>query len=554
MNNRIRGFVVLLRNGAALWRGRRSLRLRLIAFLLLFVIVIMLALAVVLFASGVFSAGLNESRLFVENELAHISVQTETGLGALSVEGVSLAGTLVDLIEKNLSDNGVSLETFRAHPELLEDLMRDCVAPSLAALEKNVASAVFLVLDATVNPGGLNADSSRAGLFIRNMAPNAVSHSKPAIYFMRGPIALAREQNMYVLPQWNMEFSTSSGDFFQTTMEGAKTGHDVTRLYYWNPAEALAGDYEISILLCVPMIASDGTILGVCGFEVNTMLFKIQNSPDTSAFHRVYAMLAPDSGDTLNASRALFAGSYAINTGLEGELRISGWKHGLSAFETSDGARFVGLRRPIRLYPKNAVHGGENWSIALLIPEGDLNAYTASRNSGVTVLLVVLLLFSVIVALLLSHRYLAPLLRAIEQIKNQGSEAYAKTNISEIDDLFAFLTERDAEEDRDAAPGGVTTQEAEPGGATPIGVQGDMAFQEFAQRLQTLSRAERAVFNLYAQGYDAQEIKSLLCLSINTVKTHNKRIYYKLGVNSRKELMTYLHKLEEGGCVIREED
>ncbi len=72
-------------------------------------------------------------------------------------------------------------------------------------------------------------------------------------------------------------------------------------------------------------------------------------------------------------------------------------------------------------------------------------------------------------------------------------------------------------------------------------------FLEFSRKFETLSRAEKSVFNLYVQGYDAKEITQILCLSINTIKTHNKRIYWKLGVNSRKELMGYLRKMREQG-------
>ncbi|WPK66120.1 hypothetical protein EUCA11A_02440 [Eubacterium callanderi] len=34
-------------------------------------------------------------------------------------------------------------------------------------------------------------------------------------------------------------------------------------------------------------------------------------------------------------------------------------------------------------------------------------------------------------------------------------------------------------------------------------------------------------------------------MSINTIKTHNKRIYNKLGVTSRKELMLYIQMMGE---------
>ena len=42
-----------------------------------------------------------------------------------------------------------------------------------------------------------------------------------------------------------------------------------------------------------------------------------------------------------------------------------------------------------------------------------------------------------------------------------------------------------------------------------------------------------------------REIAEILCLSINTIKTHNRRIYMKLNVTSRKELMVYIQMMEE---------
>ena len=65
------------------------------------------------------------------------------------------------------------------------------------------------------------------------------------------------------------------------------------------------------------------------------------------------------------------------------------------------------------------------------------------------------------------------------------------------------------------------------------------------ENIQTLSAAERAVFDLYLQGHTAREIAAILCLSINTIKTHNRRIYMKLNVTSRKELLVYIQMMEE---------
>ena len=58
----------------------------------------------------------------------------------------------------------------------------------------------------------------------------------------------------------------------------------------------------------------------------------------------------------------------------------------------------------------------------------------------------------------------------------------------------------------------------------------------FLEKLKTLTPKEREVFNLYLDGKSAKDIVVLLDFSENALKYHNKNIYSKLGVASRKEL------------------
>ena len=73
----------------------------------------------------------------------------------------------------------------------------------------------------------------------------------------------------------------------------------------------------------------------------------------------------------------------------------------------------------------------------------------------------------------------------------------------------------------------------------------DDVLQHINESLSSLSNAERAVCDLYAKGHNANEVASLLHLSINTIKTHNKRIYKKMQVTSLKELQEMLSKLSK---------
>lgn len=66
------------------------------------------------------------------------------------------------------------------------------------------------------------------------------------------------------------------------------------------------------------------------------------------------------------------------------------------------------------------------------------------------------------------------------------------------------------------------------------------AYNTFLARIETLSRAELRLFNLYVKGRTSREAADILHVSINTIRTHNQHIFAKFGVSSHKELMVYV--------------
>jgi len=67
---------------------------------------------------------------------------------------------------------------------------------------------------------------------------------------------------------------------------------------------------------------------------------------------------------------------------------------------------------------------------------------------------------------------------------------------------------------------------------------------QFAEGITRLTHTERLVFDLYLQGKTTKEVLATLNIKENTLKYHNRNIYSKLGVSSRKELKS-LAKLSE---------
>jgi DNA-binding NarL/FixJ family response regulator len=65
------------------------------------------------------------------------------------------------------------------------------------------------------------------------------------------------------------------------------------------------------------------------------------------------------------------------------------------------------------------------------------------------------------------------------------------------------------------------------------------------EKWESLTDREREVLQLLVQGLDNTAIADKLCVSVNTVRSHNKRIYSKLGVTDRAEAVAFVlrHKL-----------
>ena len=73
------------------------------------------------------------------------------------------------------------------------------------------------------------------------------------------------------------------------------------------------------------------------------------------------------------------------------------------------------------------------------------------------------------------------------------------------------------------------------------------SYNMFVNNLSQLTAKERAILDLYLAGLVPKEVTAKLGITENTIKYHNKNIYGKLGVKSRKELLQcvkYMRLLE----------
>ncbi|GEM_PF-2945656 len=94
-------------------RDGLSMRLRLFGFFLLFLNIIMVGVLVILFATGVFEAGLKEHKTLLQNELSHLSQDVYRSFGAISVQAVDYRPTW-NAVLRNRTRRHMSLQIIQS--------------------------------------------------------------------------------------------------------------------------------------------------------------------------------------------------------------------------------------------------------------------------------------------------------------------------------------------------------------------------------------------------------------------------------------------------------
>lgn len=537
----------MFKDAITLWkkirlRGEKGTPLYLRLFLLFsfFILSLVLAFLLLLNTAGFFHAGTHKSEVWFQNELEHLFQDVSVDYGTLSVQGVDLATRLAKKMENYLKEENIAPSALKEHPEILEELFSQAIPELLSSQQVSKCSGAFLILDASI----IDNSTQRAGVFLKCTEPNTVSTIDSRLHYLRGPANVAREYGIELLGQWQMEFTIEETDFFTTTVENARSNDKLplSRLYYWSPRQMLAGNSESAMLLTIPLISSNGTVMGVCGYEVSAMLFKRSYSPDNSVYTRVFSSLSPCMEDHLLLHDGMIAGNSYLNSSMgDDNVRIDCTGSQLCQYLIDNQDGYSGLHQTIVLYPADSPYAAESWVAAVMAPCLDLEAMFREETISLQIGIACLCLLSLLAAAFISRKYISPVLNTLENIKSGGNYAdLPKTEYQEINDLLEFLASQD-----EAASAALAEAEAKvlaaenTGEELPPAIDSDK-YSRFLECLETLSPAERRVFDLYVQEYRAKDIASTLCLSMNTVKYHNSNIYGKLEVGSRKELLSYI--------------
>lgn len=526
-----------------------SMRRRLMLYLFAFMFFFALLITMLLFLFGAIDPIGSEMERALKNQLENSADFIEEQSNNQAAYAVAFSKQLTAAVRDELTDSGIPFDQLHNNPDALTSMQDRIFEIVYNNMHLVPCSGAFCFLNTTVND--TLPDESYQGLYLKfaNLYAENTIHNDVCLY--RGFSSIARENDINLHSTWQLE--TRKGLFPEVDTLMASRSDSISKAYFLTSVYRLPDTWENVRLLCIPVFDSRGTTIGVCGFEISNLYFMLSHKASETEQSHIFCALLDRCSDG-------YVGQIAGNQSgyfppVDSVFTVEN-NRDLTVFHSGD-IEFIGKMRELAV--GTTIH-----VIAVMLPAEEYQALVKTVQLKIAAILFIAAFAILAVALWGSKKYVAPILKDLERIKDGTGLEQGSSRVLEIGDLFAFLEQQDRE--HEAALSTLHQEKLEAqirqerlqnelhqANSEYESAQTEIArlaysrkqeidpddFQYFLKGISQLTPTEQKVFNLYLEGKNAKEIIAILEVTENTLKFHNKNIYNKLGVSSRKQLLRY---------------
>ena len=510
-------------------------------FFILSAIAIILSLILLLFnLFGIMNPTDRQIMEILDTQLLSYTDNIQNDYNKIATHAISFSEQLETSIQHYLTENNLAFEDLKDNPEALADLQNHLYGMVYLNMQLAPSSGAFYILDTTVNTQAETPYYNGIYLKYINIYSENTVNNEISLY--RGAYTTGKENNLTFHSGWQNEMQT---DFFNRSNSlFADNPH-----YILSPTVEIPDTWERARYVYVPVRDIKDNIIGICGFEVNDLYFQLSEKINDDK-------LGPLIGALLDENQGVYSGQFNTSRYNIANSNIqTSQKRNATMFEFGS-EKCIGKTKNIQL-------GNNTFTAAIMLTDAQYKSMLKKSQIKTAGVILFVVIFALIYCIFISKKYVSPIVKRLEQIKSKDADGN-NLKIREIDDLFEFLEEkdilyeqklRDLEQSQKAAQ-----EEAERTKLAYEKAQEEYAlaqseiqhlsdehkkeivleeYEFFLCNLSTLSPTEYKVYELYLSGKTSKEIVTILGIKENTLKYHNKNIYSKLGISSRKQLLRF---------------
>lgn len=521
----------------------RTLRRRLFLYIISAIAMILALILLLLNIFGILNPKQTQILSVLNSQLITYSNQIEHDYDEVAAYAISFAEQLEYTIQNYLTESNLVFDDLKNNTDAITELQNKLYDTVYLNMQLSRSSGAFYILNTTVNNHSVTPLYNGIYLKYINICSENTVNNEFSLY--RGSVTIGKNNNVTFHSGWQNEMQT---DFFKNCDSiFTKDTH-----YVLSSPVKIPDTWENARYVYVPIHDRAESIIGVCGFEINDLYFQLTHKiEDEKLGNIVCALLDDNSGEVYGQ---FSSNQYLFNGSTGQSLRITR-KNDYSVFNFEIG-KCIGTENKIQL-------GNNTYIAAVMITQAQYDSFVRQGQLKMTIVISIVAIFSFLCCVFMTQKYVAPILRKIEQVTSNRKYG-EQLNIREIDDLFAFLEEKDtqyeeqlkslqnakqlAEEEAQKAKAAFEKANLEYELAQSelqqlsSGYKKELVLEDyeyFICNLSTLTPAENRIYELYLAGNNAKQILEILGIKENTLKYHNKNIYSKLGITSRKQLLRF---------------
>lgn len=517
-----------------------SMRRRFIVYLFSVICLFLAVIVILLNLFGILNPTNKQIMNDLNAQLSACSDRIERDCDELAACAISFSGQLEQSIQNYLAENNISFDELKNNSDALDALQNRLYDSVYLNMQVAPASGAFYILDTTANSNSQNKLYSGIYLKYINLYSENTVNNDFSIY--RGSFSTGKSRNINFHSGWKNESSTA---FFENCNEVFSNGTH----YVLSPAVEIPDTWERARYIYVPIRDYNDSIIGVCGFEINDLLFQL-------SYKTVNERWGSETFGLIDENDGFYSGQFSSGRYNNSDNTLTIKNRKSSQLFDFGNEKCVGLTKEIVL-------GSKTFKATVTLPEMQYESFLRRGQMNIMLIFLIAAVLAAICCIFMSKKYVSPILKKFEQVKSK--EDYGEQlRIREIDDLFAFLEEKDNyyEQQLEALENAKNFAEEETRKAKEeyekAAEKYELAKSEidrlseknkdeivpeeynfFVENLGMLTPAENRVYELYLSGKTAKEIVQILNITENTLKYHNKNIYSKLGISSRKQLLRF---------------
>ena len=517
---------------------KQSMRRNLFGYMFVLASVLLLIFAIFLFLFGQFTTTKEKISDILSLQTEFFDREMTAYYNDITLRGVQLSEAASQLTDKYFTSEGITFKSIQNSPEHINELESRYIDLLRSELLKVDCSGAFVVLNASRTGVG----DSKSGVYLNQDLFGTTN--KETMLLFRGNVKAAKERGIMPHRKWRLEYDSSNFPNFEELVAPSDEAiENSTRIC---DIIVLPGTSERVMLVAMPMRGKDGRAYGICGFEVNESVFKdVHAQPTTLPY--ITCIFSRYNADEINISESLSCGTkkgYFLAP--KGPLKIKKLTKELVTLKNEYGS-YVGMTRKTSLYAK-----GNPYAVTVMMPYSDYSHREAQNTLQLIVIVVLSALTILSLCLYFSKRFITPILKALEKIKQSESLNHddSDSTFFEIDDLFAFLAGRDNEYQKSFDELSKKNESAQ-SKLEQVQSENERLIQKnknaivqddydyFCSGIRRLTPTEKKIFDLYLDGKTVPEIMQITKIKQSTLKYHNGNIYSKLGVSSKKQLLSF---------------